>query len=246
MNTYRADLHMHTVLSPCGDLEMSPRNIINTALERKLDIIGITDHNTTRNCTIIQRIGETAGIKVLCGVEITTREEAHCLAFFETNETLTSFQSFLSERLPHIPNDTKFFGYQVVVNENDEIIDEEPWLLISALNASLEEIEKRVHQLGGLFIPAHVDKAKYSLTSQLGFVPPDLKAEALELSKFTTKEQFISQYPFLNHFTYIQSSDAHYPDNIGDTYTKFIMKSTDFDEIRKALSGENGRKVIIK
>ena len=131
----KADLHIHTVLSPCGDLDMSPGNILRAALERGLGLIGITDHNSTRQALLIQEWGREMGVAVLAGAEVTTAEEAHCLAFFPTPERLAEFQRFLDRHLPPVPNNPDKFGYQVAVNRDDEILYEEPLLLLSALTA---------------------------------------------------------------------------------------------------------------
>jgi len=245
MQTFRADLHIHTVLSPCGDLEMSPANIVHAAKEKNIDIIGITDHNSTKQCEVIKQVACSEGIFVMAGAEVTTKEEVHCLTFFETNEKLLEFQQYLDLHLPDIKNDTKLFGYQVVVDKEENIVEEEDRLLISALDQSLEDIEKKVHQLGGLFIPAHINKSKFSIISQLGFVPADLQFEALEISKHVSKIDFLSKNRYLNKFTFIQDSDAHYVENIGDTSTRFLMKEISFEEIRMALAGINGREVIV-
>jgi PHP family Zn ribbon phosphoesterase len=151
MKPFRADLHVHTVLSPCGDLEMSPVNIIKKAVEQKLDIIGVTDHNSTLHGPLLRKLGQQNNIFVLTGVEVTTREEVHCLAFFENNEILGAFQKYLEEHLPFIRNKPSAFGYQVVVDENDNIVKEIKPLLITALNQSINEIEKKVHQMVFLF-----------------------------------------------------------------------------------------------
>ncbi|HOI86451.1 MAG TPA: PHP domain-containing protein [Lentimicrobium sp.] len=197
MKEFRADLHIHTVLSPCGSLEMSPRNIVREALKKKIDIIGITDHNSTRQCRMVALEADKAGLTVYTGVEITTREEVHCLAFFETFDILEQFQEYLDEHLPEIKNDPDRFGYQVVVDENENIVYEEPKLLISGLSNGINQIGEKVRSLNGLFIPAHVNRPKFSLISQLGFIPPDLKADALELSRHTSKEEFVEQFPYL-------------------------------------------------
>ncbi|MDR1181689.1 MAG: PHP domain-containing protein, partial [Bacteroidales bacterium] len=190
MQLYKADLHTHTVLSPCGDLEMSPYEIIRLAKERNLDIIGITDHNTTKHCSLAKKYGKQIGIFVLMGAEVTTKEEAHCLAFFEKEKELSEFEQFLQDNLPNIPNDTEKFGYQVQVDEQGDIIYQEPLFLPSALNKTLEEIEQKVHSLQGLFIPAHIDRMKFSIPSQLGFIPFDLNVDAVELSIHTTKTDY--------------------------------------------------------
>ena len=82
MKEFRVDLHLHTCLSPCGSLEMSPQRIVETALERGLDAIAVTDHNSTLQCPEILALGEERGLMVFAGAEVTTREEAHCVALF--------------------------------------------------------------------------------------------------------------------------------------------------------------------
>ena len=246
MNKYRADLHIHTVLSPCGDLEMSPANIIEKAREKGLDIIGITDHNTTRHCKLINKLAKSAGIFVMMGAEVTTREEVHCLTFFKNDDQLSEFQAYLEKHLPPIPNNTEKFGYQVVVDEDEQIIDEIDFLLISALDQSIEQVEHKVHSLGGIFIPAHIDRPSYSIISQLGFIPADLLIDGIEISA-NCKVQ--SVFPFLGNQaerTIIRNSDAHYVENIGKAFTTFEMEHRTFNEVKLALQGKLGRKVTIE
>lgn len=235
MNTYKADLHIHTVLSPCGDLEMSPANIVRIAKQQGLGIIGITDHNSTKQCRVVQEIGKKQGIEVLAGAEVTSREEVHCLAFFENDKTRETFQQFLDANLPAIENKPEKFGYQVVVDADDMIQEEEHKLLISAINAGMNEIATKVHALGGIFIPAHVDKLQNSIYSQLGFIPPDLEADGMEISRHITREQALKQHQELSGFAVIQSSDAHYPQEIGAVYTEFHLDTPAFSSIKQAL-----------
>lgn len=126
MKQYLADLHIHTCLSPCGSLEMSPSEIVRRSLAKGLDAIAITDHNTTLQCPEIQSLGERFGLRVFAGVEVTTREEAHCLVYFPTDESRKRFQRYLEEHLPPIPNDPERFGDQVWVNAENEILGEVP------------------------------------------------------------------------------------------------------------------------
>jgi predicted metal-dependent phosphoesterase TrpH len=245
MKEFKADLHIHTVLSPCGSLEMSPRNIVQEALKKKIDIIGITDHNSTRQCKEVSREAIKAGITVYTGVEVTTKEEVHCLAFFETFDILDAFQQYLDKHLPDIKNNTDLFGYQVVVDETENIVYEESRLLISAISQSIDQIAAEVHRLNGIFIPAHVNRPKYSLISQLGFVPPDLKADAFELTKHISIEDFLKKFSYLKGKTFIRNSDAHQPDIIGESFTTLKMADTSFAEFTKALAGIEGREVIV-
>jgi PHP family Zn ribbon phosphoesterase len=215
---------------------MSPRAIVDAALRRGLDIIGITDHNSTRQAPVVQEVGRREGLLVLAGAEVTTREEVHCLAFLPTRDTLDAFQRFLDERLPDIPNDPARFGYQVVVDADEQILHEEPRLLLSALDSGIEEVEALVHSLGGLFIPAHVDKPRDSLLSQLGFLPPGLSCDALELSRHADPARFLAENPFLHGYPLTRSSDAHYLPDVGSAYTELALHAPPtLDAIREAL-----------
>ena len=231
----RADLHIHTVLSPCGDLEMSPGNILRAARERGLDLIGITDHNSTRQAGVIQEWGREMGVAVLAGAEVTTAEEAHCLAFFPTPERLAEFQAFLDAHLPRVANDPERFGYQVAVNREEEIVHEEPWLLISALSADINTVERVTHGLEGIFIPAHVDKPVFSVLSQLGFVPPDLRCDALEVSRHSSPERIVAENPHLAGHAFTTASDAHYVEDIGRVWTELALTDFSFEAIREAI-----------
>lgn len=246
MITVAADLHIHTVLSPCGDLEMSPRAIIQQAAAKELKIIAICDHNTLRHTELAVELGRRAGILVLRGVEITTREEAHLLALLPDQDSANQLELFLASRRPPIKNNPALFGYQVVVDEEDNILEEEEFLLISALNLSLEEATDRIHQLGGLVILAHVDKGKNSVPSQLGFIPPELEYEALELSWRGEAAAFLQNHSYLQEKTFIKSSDAHLIEDVGLGRTLFTLAELNFAEVRQALLKINGRSVALR
>ncbi len=243
MPLFKADMHIHTVLSPCGDLSMNPRNIVKAALKHNIHILAITDHNSTRMCRVIDEVAQEKGITVIPGVEITTREEAHCLAYFHNYEQVAQFQKYLEQHLPFMQNNPEKFGYQLVVDREDMIVDEIESLLINALDVSIDDIEKRVHEIGGVFIPAHVDRPKYSIISQLGFIPPDLQFNALELSRHTSPELFGRQYPRYSRFVFTQSSDAHFVENIGDAYTMYQIEKPTLEEIVLALKSQAGRSI---
>lgn len=234
----KADLHIHTTLSPCGDIEMTPVAIIAKAKEMGLDIIGITDHNSTLQAREIRRVGALAGVVVLCGAEITTREEVHVLAFVDSDDSLDKLQEWLTNNLIVVPNNPDIFGYQLVVNQNEDVIYQEDNLLIGAIDKSIEEVEEFVHSLGGVFIPAHIDKQQNSVISQLGFLPTHLNVDALELSSRTTIEEFKKRNSYLATNTFIQSSDAHYVDDIGKVYTELNTDGTTFEHIKSAINGK--------
>lgn len=245
MRTYRTDLHIHTVLSPCGDLEMSPARIVSLAHACGLDIIGITDHNTTKQCEMVWELGKKLGLTVIPGCEMTSREEVHCLGFFPDFDALNEFQIYLDQHLAIIPNNPDLFGYQAVVDEADNILEELPNYLGASLNVSIEEVEQKVHELFGIFIPAHIDRPRNSLFSQLGFFPPELKVDALQISKLADEKAVRAKYKIGSDITLVKFSDAHYLGDLGNVFTNFEMEEPTFGELRKALLRQEGRKCLI-
>jgi len=224
---------------------MSPSNIVTFARNRGLDIIGITDHNITKQCEMVWKLGQSSGLTVIPGCEITSREEVHCLGLFEDFDALRMFQNYLEQHLIVIPNNTELFGYQLVVDEDENILEEIGNYLGASLDMSIEEIEQKVHELSGIFIPAHIDRPRNSLFSQLGFFPPELKVDALQISKNSVEMAIRKEFLIDEKITLVKFSDAHFPDDLGKTFTVFEMESPTFDEIRKALARENGRNCLI-
>ncbi|HEX2920018.1 MAG TPA: PHP domain-containing protein [Bacteroidales bacterium] len=243
MKKYRADLHIHTVLSPCGDLSMSPENIISEAEKKDIDIIGITDHNSTRHCKLISRLAAKRRIFTMMGAEVTTKEEVHCLTFFENTDTLDLFQGFLESHLPDILNDPDIFGDQVEVDENEKIIFTETRLLSNAIDVSIDELQKFVSANNGIFIPAHIDRLKNGLYGQLGFLPDNFRADALEVSWRNVRSSFAAARPELSAHRLITNSDAHITYDIGRALTEYWLEYPSFEELKMALNNLNGRKI---
>ncbi len=245
MEQFKADLHIHSLLSPCGSLEMSPMNIVNAALEAQLDIIAITDHNSTKQAQLIQKIGSEKGIWVICGAEINSAEEVHVLTLFESPDALVQFQLFINKHTRKVKNNPDLFGDQVVVDENEMIVEELEFLLINSLEAGLSEIETEVHHLGGLFIPAHIDRPYNGILSQLGMIPENLNADAFEISYKASIDEWQNSSKIPQGVSLLKNSDAHFPEQIGKGYTIFNMKERTFNELRKALRQEDGRSILV-
>lgn len=240
MKRVRADLHIHSVISPCADLEMSPANIVARAVQMGLQLIAVTDHNSTLHGPLTRRLALKSGIYCLYGAEINTREEIHCLCLVDTEEQRLALQAFLEQNIIHIPNKPEIFGYQVVVNEQEEIEQEIDYLLHAAVNKSIDEVAEFIHSIQGLFIPAHVDRPKYSVTSQLGFVPPTLQFDALEISRNTSVDAFKAANPLKPGTVFIRNSDAHFINQIGTQYTDYCLDEISFNGLKAALSGWGG------
>lgn len=241
MKKYRADLHIHTLLSPCADLEMTPNNIVKKARASGLHIIGITDHNATKHALLVKKIAEEAGIFTLTGAEVTTKEEVHCLVFFAEQEQLHQFQDFIDENITRIPNTENYFGYQPVIDEQENILELVPYYLPAALKTDIHSLQQTVEKLNGIFIPAHIDRPVNGIISQLGFIPPGLKYDALGLSRHGSEKHVKKQYVLQNKTTLIRNSDAHFLEQIGDIYTVFNMEEISFSEIKKALNQQDKR-----
>ena len=239
MNSYRADLHIHTCLSPCAELEMTPRNIVKEAKINGLDIIGICDHNSCENVPYVKKSAENEDIFVIGGIEVTTREEIHMLALFNDDETLFSMQDLIYNHLPG-ENDEYLYGNQVVVNENNEVVDVNLRLLIGATEITLEHVVKQIHDLNGVAIAAHVDRNHYSIFSQLGFIPPGLPIDAVGLSS----KRAINEYR-QESYTCVTFSDAHRLVDIGRRYTTLFLPKVNVEEIKKSFLEKGGRRVQI-
>ncbi len=237
MPLFKADLHIHTCLSPCGDLEMSPRNIVRTARDKGLDIIAVTDHNSTRNVRPCVEIGRELGLFVVPGCEVNTQEEVHCLCYFPDLKALDRFQQYLDEKIPDIKNDPGLFGFQVAVDVNDVILYEEVKSLYTGIRDDLESVQQKVHSLGGIFVPAHIDRMKNGIYGQLGFIPFDLSYDALEVSKRTDPEVFLRQHPELATKKILRSSDAHFLSHIASMHTDFYMDELNWESFKMAFYG---------
>jgi PHP family Zn ribbon phosphoesterase len=246
MKRLRADLHIHTVLSACADLEMSPANIVNTALRKKIDLIAITDHNSTLQCRLVKELAEEKGLSALYGVEVTTREEVHCLAYFEDLASLALFQQYLDKHLPRFPYSPGKFGYQLLVDREEKITGMVENYLNAALGQSIDQVEQEVHRLGGLFVPAHIERPMYGIFNQLGFIPGTLCCDALGIMRHSSEAEIRRRFRLDSGTALLKASDAHSLEDIGTGCTWFELNDLSFDEIKQALLGLNGRKTTVE
>jgi PHP family Zn ribbon phosphoesterase len=221
---------------------MIPPVIVQKALAQGINLIAITDHNVTANIGAVMQAAKGTGLTVLPGMELQTREEVHVLCLFDGLEQAEAWQRSVDARLGAIPNDVEHFGEQFVVDETGNFIRSELRLLISNVDMSLEEAVTGVNALGGLVIPAHVERRAYGLLAMLGFAPPVF--EALEISKHVSVAEACDLFPELRAFPLLQSGDVHYADGfIG--VMEFEMDAPTVSEIRKAIHAEGGRTMRI-
>jgi PHP family Zn ribbon phosphoesterase len=219
---------------------MSPRNIVKEAKRKGLHFISICDHNSSENVCAAKKIAEQEKIVVIGGMEITSREEVHILALFDEDHQLQSLQEIIYQNL-HGTNDERFYGDQVMVNEEDEVIGFNKKLLIGATEIPLHKVVDIIHQLNGLAIASHVDREGFGIIGQLGFIPDDLPLDAVEITDPSRKN--LLSLP--EDLPVIASSDAHDLKDIGKTSTRFLLHEVNIKELKKSFQKEAGRRVML-
>ncbi len=228
---FKFDLHIHSCLSPCGDLDASPSAIVRAAKAAGLDGVMLADHNSSRNGAALAEACRRQGFRCLFGMEVTTAEEAHCLAVFDTLDQAAAMTESVYAALPKRVNDPEVFGYQAVVNADDEV-EELEWRLLGApTRLAIREVGARVHALDGLFIAAHIDRPVFSVTSQLGGLAGDEGFDAVELSRHADVAVWREKTLGL---PFIRSSDAHYLDGIGSIWTEAELPEFSTTALRAA------------
>lgn len=234
MPDFACDLHIHSILSPCGSLDMSPRVIVEKAREARLDIIAVTDHNMTENTPYVKELGKRSGLVVLSGMELQTQEEIHLLAIFDEYDRARELQSIIYDLLPDVPNDTEFWGDQVVVDTEDNIVRMEDRLLINSAGISVEDAASWIKAHGGIAIASHIDSPTFSIISQLGFIPANIPLDALEVRNIDRAGE-LAPFIMKQGVPFVTFSDAHYPDDIGRRRTVLTMDAPDCLGIENAL-----------
>ena len=213
MGKVKVDLHIHSVLSPCGDLLMTPLNIIKKAVKEDIKIIAITDHNSAQNIEIAVRLAKNHPLIIVPSMEVETNEEVHILCLFKQIKPLMKLEDFVYNNLPNKKNNEDIFGPQLITDINDDIIAREEKLLATATDIEIGELVEKVYNLGGIVIPSHVDK-NFGLIRNLGLIPPELSFFTLEIFKKTKINDFLNQFPLLKDYNLIKNSDSHYLDEI--------------------------------
>ena len=236
------DLHVHTCLSPCGELEMHPAAVVAASRDRGLDAIAVCDHNSAANVAATVRAGAASGLPVLAGMEIASEEEVHVLGWLPDAESAARLQSRVYAVLPG-KNDERVFGPEVIVDEHGEVLGFEQRLLIGATTWSLERVVQAVHDEGGLAIAAHVDREHFGLVGQLGFVPTGLPLDALEVSPRMPLAEARARFGALL-LPIVTGSDAHDPGAIGRAVTLMLLDRPSLSDIRLALAERHGRAVL--
>ncbi|NLB36987.1 MAG: PHP domain-containing protein [Clostridiales bacterium] len=217
------DLHIHSCLSPCGDNDMTPYNLVNMAKLKGLDIIALTDHNTCANCPAAVKAGQQAGITVVPGMELCTSEEVHVLCLFGDLQGAMDFSEYTQRRIPKIKNRKDIFGEQLIMDSRDNIIGQFDLLLTTAADISVSEVVVTVGSFGGFCCPAHIDRGSYSLISNLGGINSDMGFTAAELTKRADIAEYFNRFPLLKTMRILRNSDAHFLADISEPEMKISL-----------------------
>ncbi len=229
------DFHIHSCLSPCGDNDMTPNNIVNMAALKGLDAIAITDHNCGENAKAAIEAAKELPLTVIPGMEIETSEEIHMVALFKDVEALSSMQDIVMSKLPPVKNKPALFGEQIIMDKHDKIIDFKEQFLITACSMNVFETADTVRSLGGVIFPAHIDKSSYSLISNLGSIPEELELTTVEIKK-NPIPQNLTDMGICSKYNILHNSDAHYLWDISEKENYIECKSAKTEDILHKIS----------
>ena len=246
MRQVLADFHVHTLLSPCAEVEMTPHHIVLRAAEFGIGAVAITDHNASANVAAAVKAGERCGVKVFPGMEVECAEEAHIVALFDTLAQLDAWQEIVDLHMNGLLNDPERFGGQFVVDDEDEFVREEERMLHAPLKLTAAEVVAGVDALGGMTLAAHVDRPSYSLVGQLGFIEPGFGFAGAELSSVGWNRGGQSKLQRLcGYLPYVTDSDAHnILDFVQGPKNLLTVAELTVAELKLALGSLEGRRIL--
>lgn len=230
---------MHSCLSPCGDIDMTPNNIVGMSKLLGLDVIALTDHNSVLNCEATMQVGTENGLCVIPGMELTTAEEIHVVCLFPTLQKALLFNDYVKAHQMQFPNRTDIYGRQVIMNEHDEEIGEVGNLLILATDISVMNVKELVESFSGVCYPAHINRDSMSILSSLGEIPPECGFKTVEVSSSGDIEKLKSTHPILNDMLIVRDNDAHYLENMKDAENFFELDTLTVESVLECLRNKD-------
>ncbi len=240
----RADLHLHTALSPCAADEMTPAALVEAALARGLDMIAVCDHNSARNVPAVQAAAGDR-LTVVAGIEITTAEEVHVVGLLPSATTASLVGDTIGNTLPAAQGDyNRFFGEQYVMDSTGAVVAGEDKALATATGLRLENAVALIQNYGGIAVAAHIDRPHFGVLGQLGFFPYDAGLDAAELSRHVVPGSPEAAKFREHRLPLLYSSDAHFLEDVGAASTALELQAATFAELRLAVHGKDGRKVL--
>ena len=240
MKQVKADLHIHTALSPCAMEEMTPPAIVEEAIRKGLQMIAICDHNAAGNVASTQ---EAAGadIAAIAGMEVTTAEDIHVLGLFPDAASACKAADVVRASLPAWSDRSGKFGQQLFMDAHGQVIGTEPKMLAASSALTLSQTVSLIKEYDGLALAAHVNRPSFSVFSQLGLFPLDVSFDAIEVfPKARFPSQWDKERP--QGLPIFHSSDSHYLSDIGSCFTILELAESSFTELAFAIKGIAGRR----
>lgn len=237
MSRIHYDLHLHSCLSPCGDNDMTPNNIVNMSLLNGMEMIALTDHNTCGNCRAAVEAGRRNGLCVVPGMELCTSEEIHVVCLFPTVEAAEAFSGYVESYSVKIPNRPEIFGRQLLLNAEDEEVGEIGHMLLNASGISVSNVVETVGRYGGAAFPAHIDRDSYSVLSVLGDFPSEAGFCAAEVSMAGDPVSLRDRHPMLKDMIVLRDSDAHYLEHMPEASAWIDLPECSPECLVQALNG---------
>ena len=232
---YYYDLHLHSCLSPCGDMDMTPNNLVNMAKLLGLDAIALTDHNSSLNCEAAIEVGREIGLTVIPGMELTTSEDIHAVCLFPTLEKALCWNEYVDAHRIKIRNRAEIYGRQVIMNSFDEEIGEVEHLLLPATEISIMSAYNKVKEFGGICYPAHIDRDSLSILSVLGEIDISCGFKTFELANRSKLSALKKQHPILEKMNMVSCSDAHYLENMKEAENYLCLDELSPESVLAAL-----------
>ena len=230
---YYYDLHIHSILSPCADLLMTPNNILNMAMLKELDFLAITDHNSTKQLKIIQELQESYDFIIIPGVEVSVLEEFDVLCYFRSFEDAISFNTYLEAHLTDNWNN---------YTEDDQIITDIYDMTLEVYSKPLTgttipygELVNEVRKYDGAIVLAHIDRK--SQTPLKAFKLSDIEFDGIEIQPYL-REQFIEQNEYVKEYKIFHNSDSHSLLQLHEKEYSLELKDKTIDSFFEYLKGE--------
>lgn len=193
----KGDFHIHSTYS---DGKCTPTQIIDIAKRHGVDIISITDHNCTNGISESIKHGKEIGIKVIPGVEVSTRynkTRVHILGYF--NGEIFNDRTLI-KCLKCIKNHN--------ISEFNKILKKEFSIAYRSENICVEKGIELLRAFGATVILAHpvlLPRNQFEEIIKLGF-------DGLEAKYFSNTEretEFFINYANENNMIYTAGSDFH-------------------------------------
>jgi len=222
---------------------MHPAAIVRAAVGAGLDGFVLCDHNAADNVAATLRAARAAGCVAVPGMEITTEEEVHLVALLPDEAAAGVLHARVAAALPgqNVPD---VLGMQVIANERAEVLGFNVSRLSGATTWPIDRAVEEIHRAGGVAIAAHIDRERFGLVGQLGFVPPGLGLDAVEVSANTPLDRGRRRYAEPLALQAVTGSDAHAPSQVGRAVTFLHLGAADAADVRRAILADAGRSVL--